>query len=264
MEQIKSMLIARKNYLLQLKKEKQTALVSVPEGTLRICSHGNRVQFYHRTDPKDFNGTYIREKDARLVKKLAQKDYDQKVLRAIEKEIGAIDKCLEISPKKGAEQIFGTLHSERQKLVVPIRETDESFVRQWEQIQFKGKEFYEDIPEFYTARGERVRSKSEVIIADMLYREGIPYRYEYPVQLKGIGMIYPDFTVLNIRERKEVYWEHLGMMDDSVYAEKAVQKIVTYEQNGIFPGEDLVLTYETKKNPINQKMIMEMIKRFLQ
>lgn len=264
MEQIKSMLTARKNYLLQLKKVKQKALVSVPEGNLRICSHGNRVQYYHRTDPKDFSGTYIREKDARLVKKLAQKDYDQKVIHSIEKEMRAIEKYLAACPKKEAEQIFATLHSERQKLVVPIRESDERFVQQWEQIQYQGKEFYEDTPEFYTARGERVRSKSEVIIADMLYREGIPYRYEYPVQLKGIGMVYPDFTVLNVRERREVYWEHLGMMDDPAYAEKAVQKIATYEQNGIFTGEDLVLTYETKKNPVNQKVIAEIIKKYFQ
>jgi len=70
-------------------------------------------------------------------------------------------------------------------------------------------------PELYTAKGERVRSKSEIIIADSLMRAGVPYRYEFPIILNGYGKIYPDFTVLNVGLRKELYWEHLGMMDDS-------------------------------------------------
>ena len=112
-------------------------------------------------------------------------------------------------------------------------------------------------------KGERVRSKSEVIIADMLSKEGIPYRYEYPLYIKGFGKIYPDFTVLNIKKREELLWEHFGMMDDAEYAEAAIRKIATYEQNGIYPGEKLILTYETRKNPINQRVINGLIEHFL-
>lgn len=63
------------------------------------------------------------------------------------------------------------------------------------------------------------------------------------------------FAVAETRRNiiKEMYWEHLGMMDDSNYVENALQKIALYEQNGIFPGKNLILTYETGKNPINQK-----------
>lgn len=86
-----------------------------------------------------------------------------------------------------------------------------------------------------------------------------PYRYECPLQLK----VYPDFTVLNVKERKEIYWEHLGMMDDLDYVENALRKITLYEKNGIFTGDSLILTYETKKNPINQKVVRGMIQRYL-
>lgn len=113
-------------------------------------------------------------------------------------------------------------------------------------------------------KGERVRSKSELIIADILSKEGVPYRYEYPLYLRGMGRIYPDFTVLNITKREEVFWEHFGMMDDPVYAEGAIKKIATYEQNGIFPGENLILTYEARKNPINQKLVRSLIEHYLQ
>ena len=143
-------------------------------------------------------------------------------------------------------------------------ETDGEYIRKWQEEIYQGKEFYEDTPELYTLQGERVRSKSELIIADMLSKEGVPYRYEYPLYLRGVGRIYPDFTVLNIKKREEVFWEHFGMMDDPTYAEAAVKKIATYEQNGIFPGENLILTYETRKNPINQKVVMSLIEHYLQ
>ena len=70
---------------------------------------------------------------------------------------------------------------------------------------------------------------------------------------KGFAENVPDFTVLNIRKRKELYLEHFGMMDNPAYAEKAINKIQMYEQNGIYVGEKLMLTYETSKNPINPK-----------
>ena len=101
------------------------------------------------------------------------------------------------------------------------------------------------------------------MIADLLAREQIPYRYECPLYLEGLGTIYPDFTVLNTRLRKELYWEHFGMMDDPEYAEKAIKKLDGYEQNGIFQGENLIVTYETKQTPLNQKMIIRMIENYL-
>ncbi len=263
MEELKNLLEARQNYLLQLKKDKEKVLQNVPEGSLRICSHSSRTQYYQRKDPKDFNGIYIREKDMELAQKLAQKDYDQKVLCSIEKELNAIKKYLSSYPLVNAELVYEKLHKERQKLIHPIVESEEEYVHSWESINYEGKGFDKDTPEIYTDRGERVRSKSEVIIADILARERIPYRYESPIYLKGLGKVYPDFTVLNVKKRKEIYWEHLGMMDDSNYVENAVQKIALYEQNGIFPGENLIITYETRKNPMNQKIVKLMIQKYL-
>lgn len=263
MEQVKELLKTREKYLLQMKKDKEKALEATPEGTLRICNSRNRTQYYQRTDPKDLNGSYIREQDINIARDLAQKDYNRKVLQAIEKEINAIKKYLSNYPEVNAELIYEKLHKERQKLVTPIWEPEEQYVNKWESIEYQGKGFNEDTPEFYTIKGERVRSKSELIIADLLSREGIPYRYEYPIYVKGVGKIYPDFTVLNVKNRKEMYWEHLGMMDDASYVEKALQKIEKYEQNSIFPGEKLILTYESRKNPLSQKQVLLMIRHYL-
>jgi hypothetical protein len=46
-----------------------------------------------------------------------------------------------------------------------------------------------------TTRGELVRSKSEVIIADMLASLGLPYGYEQPFTGPDGSVRYPDFTI---------------------------------------------------------------------
>ncbi|MEE3440399.1 MAG: hypothetical protein VZR07_10670, partial [Ruminococcus sp.] len=56
---------------------------------------------------------------------------------------------------------------------------------------------------FETQRGEIVRSKSEVIIADALYYANIPYHYEKPIKV-GDRVIYPDFTVLNVKTSLQI------------------------------------------------------------
>ena len=263
MDNVKILLEARKKELLKLKQQKEKAIISAPEGTLRLNCRKNRVCYYHRTNPKDANGTYIKSSNQKLAERLAQKDYDQKVVDAIEKELMAIDKYLDEYPDKQVEKIYDGLHDARKRLITPIIETDEEYIKNWEAVQYQGKEFSPNIPEYYTAKGERVRSKSEVIIADTLSREHIPYRYEYPVYLQGFGKVHPDFTVLNMKKRKGIIWEHLGRMDDPEYAEKNIRKIEKYERNGFFPGENLILTYETTTQPLNTKTIQRMIDHYL-
>ena len=165
MEEIKNLLKEREKYLRELKSKKEKELKTAPEGLLRVCNSRNRIQYYHRTDPKDFNGVYIKEKNLHLAKGLAQKDYDQKILRAIEKELGCIKKYFANYPERNAEQVLESLHKERQRLIHPIRETDEQYIQNWRNVEYEGKGFAEDAPEFYTSRGEGVRSKSEWIFS---------------------------------------------------------------------------------------------------
>lgn len=145
----------------------------------------------------------------------------------------------------------------------PLILSDEEYVKNWETVEYPLKKFCEDAPEYYTYKGERVRSKTEILIANTLKDYNIPYRYECPLYLNGFGMIHPDFTALNVRLRKEFYWEHLGMMDDLEYVQKALNRIDAYEKKDIYPGEKLILTYETYRNPISSKSIEKMIQHYL-
>ena len=131
----------------------------------------------------------------------------------------------------------------------------DQLLNDWMNEAYKGKEFQEGTMMILSEKGERVRSKSEKILADYFFRNGIPYKYEKPLLLKGYGTVYPDFTLFSPKLRKEIYWEHEGRMDDPVYARSAVKKIYGYEQNGIFEGERLILTYETEETVMNTRDI---------
>ena len=112
-------------------------------------------------------------------------------------------------------------------------------------------------------RGERVRSKSEKILADFFYRRNILYKYEKPLNLKGFGTVYPDFTFLSKKTGQEIYWEHEGMMDKPEYARSAVRKIESYQKNEIYTGDRLILTFETEQSVLNTGVIEGLVKRYL-
>ena len=62
---------------------------------------------------------------------------------------------------------------------------------------------------------------------------------------------------------KEIYWEHNGLVDDPSYARNMVRKIDAYENNGIFVGERLILTYESEQSILNTRKIEQMVERYL-
>ena len=52
-------------------------------------------------------------------------------------------------------------------------------------------------------------------------------------------------------------------MDDPVYAKNAVKKIEAYENNGIYPGERLILTFETECTILNTQTIEKLVHKYL-
>ena len=52
-------------------------------------------------------------------------------------------------------------------------------------------------------------------------------------------------------------------MDDPVYAKNAIRKIQAYENNHIFPGDRLILTYETEQSILSTGKIEQMVKKYL-
>nr|MBQ8253113.1 hypothetical protein [Lachnospiraceae bacterium] len=233
-------------------------LAGAPEGNLRVAKKRGKPEYYYKT--KHDKERYLKKEEKQLVRALAQRDYDRKVVKNTEERIKAIESFLEKYERTSAETLFESIKPCRRELIRADLVTDAEYIRAWQEIEYKGKAFENCENEIVTDRGERVRSKSEKIIADRLYALGIPYRYECPLVLKPDIIVYPDFTILRMPERKEVYWEHLGKMDDMNYVEKMIYKLASYERNGIYPGDRLFMTFETGKKPINTRNLNDFIK----
>lgn len=77
-----------------------------------------------------------------------------------------------------------------------------------------------------TTRGELVRSKSEVIIANLLHALGITYAYEQPFAGRDGSVRYPDFTIEDAETGRRVFLEHLGLMSEPAYRRRWLAKIV--------------------------------------
>ena len=261
--ELKELLIMEKRRLDEITKKARTGLKTAPEGTLRVGESQGCTQYYHCKEGAPRNGAYIPKREIELVRQLAQKSYNEKLARYTEKTSAQIERLLKIYEDNKIEKIYASEHPKRQKLIEPLEPTYEQKVEKWLEKPYQGKAFAEGMPVILSNSGIRVRSKSEKILADYFDSIGLVYKYECPIYLKNFGNVYPDFTFLSKRTGKEIYWEHEGMMDNSDYARAAVQKIETYEKNGIFPGENLILTLETSITTINTELMKLMVQKYL-
>ena len=53
------------------------------------------------------------------------------------------------------------------------------------------------------------------------------------------------------------------MMDKPEYVKKAIRKINTYQMNKIYPGERLILTFETEQDVLDSRIVSELVDRYL-
>ena len=117
-------------------------------------------------------------------------------------------------------------------------------------------EWYEEGKIHKTLAGIMVRSKSEVIIANMLYERGIPFKYEVPLYAPDGTFYIPDFTIT--WNGKEWYWEHLGMLDQEEYRNHWETKKEWYKKHRFI--DRLIVTDE--EDGIDSKKIEDIIKKY--
>jgi hypothetical protein len=118
-----------------------------------------------------------------------------------------------------------------------------------------------------TARGELVRSISEVVVADALHAEGIDYHYEKPLRGPDGVERYPDFTAEDSATGVTVYWEHLGMLSNPEYSRRWEEKLVWYATMGLEPngpendnGERLVTSENRLDGAIDSSSIRAQVR----
>ena len=247
--------------LTECKLETERELQKAPSGIIHVVKSGNRIQFYLRANKSDRGGKYIHKSETNTIKTLIQKAYQEKVMKLLKIEAKNLELLLKKSDNitEKMKCLYSDLPVQIKCYINPVDMSDEDFAARWQSIPYVGKEIPDYVPVYETTNGERVRSKSELTIANMLAERGIPYKYECPKTLMNGKVFYPDFTVLDVKARKEIYWEHRGMMDDRDYARQAVFKLKSLMKNGIILGDNLIMTEETSTNPLGTDEIESII-----
>ena len=133
--------------------------------------------------------------------------------------------------------------------------------KNWGDQEYRRNTKYPEALVHRTLKGDYVRSKSEVVIANCYYVKGIPYRSEELTQI-GKHIFAPDFKILVPGKNKIKLHEHFGMMHNPEYREKALWKMSIYIANGYRPYEDIIFTFDDLDGNIDAKNLDTLISNF--
>ena len=251
------------------KKERyiSRALQNLPEGKLKVNhSSSGSSRFYLLKH--DSTGNYVekylsKRKQQELINGLALKQYMLRLKQCVEEELMALHYFYDCYLPEDKYDAYDKLDNDRKGLIEPIFEPVSY-------LQEKLREIDKEAPadphnenlKYTTDRGELVRSKSELVIANYLYqnRDRYDYEYEKPLFLpKANRYVRPDFTILNLKSGRTYYYEHAGMMDNYDYANGFIKKINSYITDGHMPGTDLLISYESAALPLNVRNMKALI-----
>lgn len=108
-----------------------------------------------------------------------------------------------------------------------------------------------------TEKGHLVRSKSELVIANMLFQLGIPYEYERVCEgTAAPGRLRPDFSFVTA-DGDLIIWEHLGMLSRPDYKRGWDWKREWYAHNGFVEGKTLFISTEDVRNGLDSARLRE-------
>lgn len=245
-------------------------LKNSPDGCLKWKYRNEKLYYYHQhlktEDNKGYKWTreYIKKQDKELATKLAKKQYYITVKPILEKQLQELKRFVDLFPNDKPQELYDSLCKERRNLFIPINLEAKRVQKDWLDEKYEQTTMYSENLKYETEQGEVVRSKSELIIANLLYqnKNHLLYKYERPLEVKvdeKKKIIYPDFSILNIKTGKIKYWEHAGKMDNPDYADEFVRKINTYSANGLLPGRDVILTFETSEHPLDIKNVKRIV-----
>lgn len=238
-------------------------LKNAPLEHLQVSKNKNTYQYYYKTQFSSKKGIYIPQRNLSKAQKIAQRDYNSKLLKKLLVEQKALNKIISIFKFTDIFNAFDSLHPARKKLVTPVIMSPAEFAEQWQSKSYKNTAYHKENQIFRTNNNEYVRSKSELLIANTLSLNKIPYKYERKCTLKNGKTYYPDFYCLNKRTRQEFLWEHFGLLQSPEYATAAVDKFLTYTQNGFQQGRNIIYTAETQTTPLTPNTIQKIIDAYL-
>ena len=233
----------------------------MPQGVLTCHRRGNTYKWYQNFENREKK--YLPRQQAALAEQLALKAYQRQKLLDICQELDAIASYLRRCPSAPgrAEQLLEKRPAMNELLKPHLRSLSEELAL-WEKEEYPRNPAFPEHLIVPSVRGEMMRSKSEAMIAYVLYEKSVPYRYECGHKMSGI-MYYPDFTLRRPCDGKLFIWEHLGKIDDPEYLSDNASKLHIYMNNGWVPGNNLIITSETANTVFDISSIPEIVQFYL-
>lgn len=249
---------AEKSRLEKMIQRIETMLKKLPIGKMYISRNGKNFKWYYRAE-KDSDAVYIPKKKRKLAEQYAQKKYLSLLKKDLEQECRALDFYIRHHKERPWEaETFFNSNLGYQELLLPYFKPKSQELSEWMQAPYEKNPHWEKQLKQPLENGNIVRSKSEVMISMILDKYHIPYRVECKLEIGG-NIYYPDFTIRHPETGEYYYYEHLGLIDKYEYLKKNVEKIHDYITHGIIPMKNLILTFETKDEPLTLEMIEWMI-----
>ena len=121
---------------------------------------------------------------------------------------------------------------DRQSLIIPLEENCTHRIRAWEQETYEPCNKYPEALRYETNAGEYVRSKSEVIIANLLHMEADQLLYKYP----------------NIRFVENPIYNEANNISSAVCVRYLLQNAYVLEADLLLRNKKLIRKYEYETN----------------
>lgn len=247
-------------------KKVSTELEEAPTGTLVRVTDRGKVKYLKSDKVDDVYRRKHVDPDADIVKALARKEYLRIEKEILESDIALIRNIKTRYVEPAPENILNRVKKAYDKLpekyfFMPLsrfsssgeRENKELLFQEqlieWSRAEYEQSDYKPEKKIHITSEGVRVRSKSELIIAELLYIQDIPFRYEEMLTIANRKFA-PDFTILR-EDGALVYWEHCGMPNNPAYMASHKDKLSKYEAAGIVPWKNLIITYDEPDGTLN-------------
>lgn len=217
-----------------------------------VCQRYRDKYYYYRKYKAGgrWKRSKLTEEDDDLLFELVQKRENKKKLKQIGKKLEAARAYVKVYENSGENKMQDS--PGMKQLLNLLYEPDPLDFRAWGAAPYCGhSDFHPEQLLYRTGKGdERVRSKSEELIARALRAHGIEYHYEEETQI-GYWTVYPDFTIRHPQTGEVIIWEHHGMMDDAQYARRTADKLRNYMLNGYSQTTNLITTFEDRQHPLS-------------
>ena len=228
---MKNMITQMNHYRKELEAiEKE--LESLPDGYL--VKRG--MAYTQRVETKEIGIT----KKPEIIQMLCRKRYLLARKNQLENNLSFLNSAPEVMDLDKPEMLIAKLPQAYQNL--PAKYFYHPDVLKWANQPQKHNPYPAEGGNYYSHKGVALRSKSELIIANLLEEYGLLYHYETTLNFAE-KTIYPDFKIKNPYTNKLIIWEHFGALNQPGYEQRMNDKMDAYLTHGYTPG-DLIYTFE--------------------